>query len=949
MKQIYTLMFVAVTMIAQAQNKGRIYGSVADDYGNLPGAIVRIDALSIGTSTDLQGTFNFTNLPAGDYTLTFSYIGHQEITKTVTIVEGQAMNLGQVMFLNEGKDNELEGIVITSYQAPSQAKAFSIQKNAAGIMNVIATDNIGKLPDRNAAEAVQRISGVSLEKDHGEGRYVSVRGTPLQWNSTLINGTRMPTSEGTSDGSSGTRTSPLDVFPSEMIEYIQLSKAITPDIEGDAIGGSVNFITKTAPTKQTLQVSAGGGYNDQARKGSYTGSFLYGDKVADGKIGFVLGGSYWKRNWGTDNLEMTYDIEDKSIDNLQLRDYNGVRRTAGLNGGFEYQINDNHKLYARGIYTDFQDDERAIEGTYEFAKGSYMQRTRRGVTGISLYGAELGGAHESHNGMWKLDWKGGGYATDMETRNPSGSKAKNKAYQMAFFESDVNYTNLAPDGKMYLDIDAPQGYIGASYKHLKPTTTQEIHPNMLGLDMLYAMQTQSYERDWLGEFNLEYKPSEKVKIKAGGKFKTKYLERGAPFSIYSYTGKDPLYMGSLDLQSFPHNGGFLTELGDTYKTMVQPGITFNQLDRLFTKENLNNGSYYPMVMDAQNPSSAASFYNGTEDVYAGYVMGDVAVSDKFSIIGGLRYERTQLTYRGNKVIEKEDGTKAVESNKSSNGYNALLPMIHFKYQVQDNMNLRMAYTRTFARANFSDLNPTESVSMITTPYSISRGNINLKPTFSNNIDLLGEYFFDDIGIVNAGVFYKALENVIYSSQRYTTLNNQLYKVIQPENSKKGWLAGMELGLSKRLTFLPGFWSGFGIDANYTYTHSEMDVPVYRAGENNETVESIEKQALPNQAKHLFNVALSYEKGKTAIRLAGNYKGKSLALIQGNPENYRWYDKNFTVDLSAQYKLTDRLTIYVELNNLTNEPMRYFHGQSNRPEQVEYYSFKGMMGINFNIL
>ncbi|MCD8540081.1 MAG: carboxypeptidase-like regulatory domain-containing protein [Leadbetterella sp.] len=242
------LLSVGLQVFALAQNPGRITGSVGDENGKLPGATVSIPSVKIFSASDLDGNFSIGNIPPGSYTLVISFVGYNNLEKEFLIGSGESLDLGLLAF-SSSSNTLLDAVVVRGSMAPSQAKAYSIQRNAPGIMNVIASDNIGKLPDRNAAEAVQRMPGVSIERDHGEGRYVSVRGTPLQWNSTLINGNRMPTSEGTSDNSSGTRTSPLDIFPSEMIEYVQLSKAITPDMEGDAIGGSVNFITRTAPKK----------------------------------------------------------------------------------------------------------------------------------------------------------------------------------------------------------------------------------------------------------------------------------------------------------------------------------------------------------------------------------------------------------------------------------------------------------------------------------------------------------------------------------------------------------------------------------------------------------------------------------------------------------------------------------------------------------------------------
>lgn len=267
----------------------------------------------------------------------------------------------------------------------------------------------------------------------------------------------------------------------------------------------------------------------------------------------------------------------------------------------------------------------------------------------------------------------------------------------------------------------------------------------------------------------------------------------------------------------------------------------------------------------------------------------------------------------------------------------------------DHLNLKLAYTKTFARANFSDLNPTETISLLTVPNTIVRGNIYLEPTYSNNFDFMGEYYFKDVGLLSGGVFYKSLKNLIYSARSYETIDGELFQITEPKNSEEGWLAGFEVGISKRLTFLPGFLSNFGVEANYTFADSEMNVPLYTTDENTgEIIVTTATEKIPNQSKHIFNSALFYESNGFTARVAGNYKGESLAVVQGNPENYRWYDKNFTVDFSASYKLNPKLRFYVELNNLTNAPLRYYQGNTNRPEQTEYYALRGILGINYNI-
>ena len=953
MKRIFYFLFFLVFLswhTAFSQQQYSITGRIIDGKAALPGVTIKTKDNSIATQSNLDGTFRITGIKQGNYELVFSYLGYEPIEKTVSVSEKPFnVYLGDLSF--SGNDaQDIDEVVVQGIMANTQAKALSIQKSSPAIMNVIASDLIGKLPDRNAAEAVQRIQGIAIERDHGEGRYASVRGTPMQWNSTLVNGNRMPTSEGTSDNTSGSRTSPLDIFPSEMIEFVQVSKAITPDMEGDAIGGSINFVTRTAPVSKTLKASLGTGYNGQAQKGIYSGSFMYGDHFFNKKLSLIIGGSYWKRNWATDNTEAVYNQEDFAMESFELRDYKGVRTTMGLNAGLAYHINPSHKIFFRGILTDFQDQETALEHTFSYTGKTLTQRRREGVIGIGLLGAEIGGTHNTLGEKLNIHWKLSNYETDMETRKPSHADNPKNTYKLSMFASKVDFANRAADGKMYLDMDAPAGFQSSNYQSFVPQLKSAVKTSDLRLTQLIELQTQSFERDRIAELDLKYQLNNNIYFKAGGKFKGKYLRRGSPMDIYVNRGAN-ITVESLATEAYDYNGGFMKETGADYHSVLLDGITLTQVDQLLTDSYINENKLMHIARGESSPDAASSFYTGNEDVYAGYGMFDMKLSDKLQLIAGARYEHTALTYYGNEVIRKNvDGKPTADINKVENSskFGSLLPMAHLKYQPIEAMNIRLAYTRTFARANFSDLNPTENINLIFTPPVISRGNIALKPTFAHNFYFMSEYYFDDIGVASFGVFYKKLSNVIYSSQSFQQIDGTTYRITQPENSENGWLAGFEAGISKRLSFLPGFWSGFGIEANYTMTTSEMEVPRFSLDEKGQVTKTIAKEVLPNQSKHLFNTAIFYEKGKFMARIAGNYKGSALAIVQGNPENYRWYGENFTMDFSANYRFNNKVSVFAELNNLTNAPLRYYHGDSRRLEQLEYYSLRGLVGINYQI-
>jgi TonB-dependent receptor len=272
-------------------------------------------------------------------------------------------------------------------------------------------------------------------------------------------------------------------------------------------------------------------------------------------------------------------------------------------------------------------------------------------------------------------------------------------------------------------------------------------------------------------------------------------------------------------------------------------------------------------------------------------------------------------------------------------------MFLYKYAISDFTNIRAAYTRTFIRPLFNDFTPGQSVDVVGAVKTITRGNPDIKPTYANNFDFIIEHFFGNIGLVSAGVFYKDLDNLIFSSRDNEIIDGENYYVIQSRNLSKASLLGLEASANRRLDMLPGFLKGFGVEANYTFIKSDAEVPVYINGQQ-QTV----KTSLPNQSEHLFNAILYYEKDGLTVKLAGNYRGKSLETISSTlPANlWVWTDKNFTVDLAASYAFSKQIRIFVEVQNLTNEPVRMYLANSSRTKDLEWSAIRGQIGLRWSI-
>lgn len=933
MDRIILLMVFLLPALCQAQ---QIRGTITSKDGPLPGATVY--TVDLNTQTDLNGAFTLAQKKIGKVKLTVSYIGY-----TPQIIDIETKNglndLGNILL--SPKVGNIGEIIVKSSTVGSQIKAISIKRNANAIMEVLAADAIGKLPDRNAAEAVQRMQGVSIERDLGEGRYVSVRGTPMQWSASLLNGNRMPSAS----ADYADRRVQMDIFPSELIEYVQLSKAITPDMEGDAIGGSVNFITKTAPLSRILNINAAGGYGDQARKGSYNTSLVYGDRLMKGKLGFILSGVIWDRTSAQDrynvdyNFASTNNIQSFSIADLQLRDYVARRRTLGFNGGLEYIINSNHKLFAKGIYSEYLDQQKVHETYFNFDAKNAQIQTRAADYLTKLQSVELGGISSLLKGKMSLDWS--------LSMDESSFRFKDPGYPIATFQQAASYEGLAPDGKKYLRMDAPNGVgdaIDAVLPHLSASTP--IDATQMKLARITLLRSGNNEKNKRIAFNLKYNGSENLHVKFGGKFihKDKYIANN-PFDVYmtGLAGKAAPSIAELGTEPFPHNGGFLTEIGTPYNNVLIDQVPLSSLKGYVGQGFIDQYKLTKVVSDApDNASGATKYFTGTEEVYAIYAMAEYKPLAKLTFIGGIRNEYNKVRFNGKQVVNFTGGSRITDL-KQDNSYNAFLPMLHLKYQASTNDILRLAYTRTFARADFSQLNPAttqDDVNRI-----ITRGKADLQPTFASNVDLMAEHYFGGIGMVSIGAFYKHLSNLIYNNQSNEIIQGLNYTVTQPDNLQKAWLYGFEAGFSKRFTELPGILKYFGLEGNYTFTNSRVKIPRF-VGNKRIDDESV----IPKQAKHIFNASVIFENKKFMARIAGNYKGKYLDAIRqaAGPDHYRWYAQNFTVDCSTSFSISDKIRLFAEINNITNAPVRFYHGTYDRTEQAEWYSIRGQIGVSMKL-
>ncbi|MGE6397176.1 TonB-dependent receptor [Chryseobacterium scophthalmum] len=929
-------LFACCTIGVFAQ-KQIVTGIVSDENQSLPGAAVTIEGTKKVIITDSEGRFTISDLKEGQYNLKVSYIGFESKNLNIEIVDAQNLNVGSIVLYQRQKN--IDEVIISGTLKNSEARALNMQKNAINISNVIASDGIGKLPDRNAAETVQRVQGVSIERDQGEGRFVSLRGLPPFWASTTINGNRLPTAE----EETTSRATAFDFFPTELISYVHVNKSFTPDMEADGIGGGVNFITKTPPMKTEFRGTLGTGYNEKADKGVYNLGLLYGGRTKDKKFGYLVNFSHFIRNWSTDNFEARRS-GDEGVFRMELRDYQGVRKTTGANAALEYVFSPKSTFYLKGMYGTLSDDETHYKHRVRFDKFSSTNNTARvelqnihNLLITELTSVSLGGVHQLNKS--KIDWDLSYYNNLFKYGNIP-DKQNNSYYVIKYTQNGVginpNYILdkgvgpraywKADGGKLdYKDPDALFGFY--SDPNFKMDSSQ-----MRFTDLeFYKVYVQERDKIVAG-FNHEIDISDKLTLKYGFKYRDK--ERNARFSdiFYNWSNGTAPFLSEFGQYTTtqPNGTKYLSEMNAHIGNTFGPVLSTGGMDQ-FWFQNQGNLTINKTDSEALEYNKALGRNFDVFEKHAdAYGMGTYKINDKMTILGGVRLSNTHTKVKGYNVVNNT--LTEVENTKD---YLAVLPMLHFKYAINDKTNLRFAATRTFSRPNFGDLTP--GGTYIEADNEFKGGNPNLNPTYSINFDLMGEYYFSNVGILSGGVFYKSITDPIFQDSfigNYNGINGVQFSA--PNNGKAAWLGGIELGINRRFDFLPGFLQYFGTQLNATFMTSEMEKPSGR------------KVKLPYQAKELYNIQLFFEKGGFNARLAYNHKG-NFAVEYAEEDLYdSYYGKYSNLDFGTSYQINKHFTVFADVNNILNRPLIYHFGENqDRPEQVEYYGVRGNIGVKVN--
>ena len=910
-------MLLAATAIitpvaAVAQNA--VTGNVVDENGApLPGAQVNIAETGQRVITDNQGRFFIPSLPEGTVTLNILYRGLAAASQTVSVTAGSTNNVTITLA-------SAQEIVVLGGITDPTARALNRQKNADGTSNVISSDAIGRLPDPNIAEALQRVPGFGVERDQGEGNFVSIRGAPSEFTAVTVDGVALRST------SPDTRAIDLGTFNSELVSSVEVSKTLLPSQDADSIAGAINLTTRSAFDKPRLVASVNGGISFNQLGG--TNDYRVGGNVSDvfGPLGITLSGTLAQTDRRVDNFENVYDFmnlpgggRDLRVIEQEYKDYDTRRQRVTLAGAIELRPDNVSSFFLRGNFNRRTDDEfrnllLVIYNDGTLQPGSTPQRAtwrntrlekefrHRIVIDQSLV-LSAGGKH---------DWTGASLD-----------------YSVAYTESEQTFpirAQLLFRSTLRPAID--QDFTNPRNPQFSLFQTQE----HLRLENYAFRQNTFREQDTL---------QSEWALQANLKVPTELF--GAP-STLQFGAKARL----ADITSDNEQWRDRTAAGAPQLPLLRlvnqtPSVNFDydlgrKIDPVLATQYF--AAITPVSQTAATRRVAESItadYEAREDIFAAYAMARMEFA-RTNVIIGARLEHTNFSGSA-PVFNAATGRFTLGEVERS--YTDLFPNLTVRHEFSPDLIGRFAATRATARPSLRNAVPRVVVSddQAGNILNVDRGNPDLRQTISNNLDAGIEYYFKPLGLIGFNVFYKDLQDYEFTLLNLATFNGQPALITQRQNAN-GRILGAEFTAQGQFTFLPGFWSGFGFFGNVAYADAFLDLPASLSDRPT-------RAPLPNQSDWTYNASLFYEKGPFNTRIAYTNRSDYVDEFAGVAALDTVWEGRGQVDVTASYDITRQINLFVEAKNITNTAGVRYVGSPDRVIEFEKFGAFYFVGARVN--
>ena len=930
---------------AVAHSQGSIRGTVMDAAGRpAPGASIHISGTLFGAVVDSSGIYRIDRVPAGAHLVRVMKLGYAPDSATLVIADGQVARHDVTLHAAAA----VLGEVVTTAQrlGESEASALARRAEATNEVNVLAGDVIRALPNANAAEAAGRIPGVTTERDEGEGKFVQVRGTEPRLTNVTIDGAHVPGTE------RGSRVVKLDDVPSDILAAVEVSKTLTADMDADAIGGSVNLVTKTPEGVPSGYVSAQYGAITLLNKNQYQGGFAYGGRYgADRRLGFLIGGSADRNNRTSNDLEPAWAIDNGRPIPIEWsqRDYEYRRNRYGLGGDIDYRFAGGSALALKGMYSRFEDygttydndivsgatgstfgggvaGDSAANGSRGFGTGAEVTRMTWNRTPVEqLYGGTLSGRTQFGSLTAKL------------SVNAAATTSRLKDYRFQPFVYDgpggqgltIAYDASNTKVPTYRFLNSGMASAAADPSNFELahyfTIDRETKGHDLGTSLDFSAPWHAAGDAWTASFNFGGRiRSERKQYAQTGGF---WFTPGAPLVLSQY------------LSGF-HDPRYYSNISHAFSIGPMPNEA--------AARGYEDGNTAAFINGTDTAGNVLANLDGTERITAGYVSNTVTAGP-VALYLGLRMENTHATYRGHEIRYDTLGdVSGIFGVPGSQSYTDLFPSAQLKVSFDPATDVRLAVTRGIARPDYAALAPSLQSTLggnKADPSSITIGNPDLRPQHAVNYDLLLEHFFPSVGVLSGGVFYKHLTDFIFSRRfvyRGPILADTGYAGTRPENGGSGHVLGFEAEWTQRLVSLPGAFAGLGFDANFTHVQSRA------------TVDTSGREApLQRQSPNLANVALTYDYGAVSARAGWAYQGANITSYgdgSATPSGDTYYYAHSQVDASIIYNISPRLQVQLQGLNLNDAVFGFFVGNPTHDYAIqrEYYGRTIYLGAKYSL-
>lgn len=976
----FLLLFVLGLGVAQAQESGKILGKISDKSSGdpLPGANVLLEGTSLGTATSVEGEYTIRQVTPGDYNLIIKYIGYQEQSIPITVTSGVTLEVNAEL---EYVAVETGEVTITA-QALGQTEAINQQLSSNTISNIVSADRIQEIPDVNAAESVGRLPGISLIRAGGEGQKVTIRGMSPQYNVMMVNGVRLESTD------RDDRSVDLNMIAPNILSGIEVIKALTADMDADAVGGTVNLRIGKAKEGFHSNLSVQDGYTSLANKkpyGNYRLAGLVTNRFFDGKLGVQLSGYLDRYNRNSDRLNATY------LPNVESITKNGLIPTL-LN-----EVN---------VYDEVNDRKRAggsLVLDYQFPSGYLM---------LNNFIGNVKNQNTEQRNYFTTGYEWRGYGASREVSNTVFSNALQGEFEFFNINMDFSLSNSTTTqrqpGDLTLQLQTrsggTQGWSPDSViqgkendvspsvllNHLNISGPSKIVNNAATLKRDVDETAQSALLNFKVPFNFAKYLSGNLKF--GGKYvrntrkndETQLsidadrgglaldfntLLREQVWTDLGIAASDIALLASLFADPSYDIGSFLSG-----KEGVGSDVFYNKVSIWKMRHLADLATQYGYYLPAPLESTVYD-YHYTRNFYAFYITSELNISKYVTLFPGIRYEKFDFDYTADSTIQfgrlttpGENYFKYTELHWDSTKGENWFPQIQMRIKPTDWLDIRLASTKSIIYPDYRAVSPFLYADIYGDPI-LRLGNPYIEEALTQNYDIYTSVYENHIGLFTAGFFYKEIDNLIvpftFLTRDASRINNR-YKLSSVQDTEvhtwinldeTSYVRGIELDWQTHFWYLPSFLSGLVFNINYTHISSDTRYPYTKQVATGSGpfkkisyVDTTRNGRLVNQPNDVLNLTLGYDIGGFSARLSFQYTDDVLRQADNVYQELDSYTAPYSRwDFTAYQKLPwlKGLQAYLNINNIGNRPDRQVISVLGKLSDVRYFGRTADLGVRYS--